>query len=250
MLNLNVYHLIARSEYGLMMQILAGLITYIWMSIYCEEKYNPVKKIFESYFLKQEEIGASFAIYKEGKPLIDLHGGFKDKNSNNYSLDNVQLLCYNHYFLTVGDVFNTKEEKQIETQQEYNGTTEQVNWEVDDYHLQRLKELGLDGDDDDVITAPYIGNDCFNATTGTICTCEDLQDMSTNLSGNRVENAPRYIHNFGISFGLFSGVFPSWVFILIGSLIIIFLFSLFLTGFFLHYLRIWRILMAYIHCWH
>ena len=80
-------------------------------------------------------------------PLL-LH--FKDKNSNNYSLDNVQLLCYNHYFLTVGDVFNAKEEKQIETQQEYNGTTEQVNWEVDDYHLQRLKELGLDGDDDDV----------------------------------------------------------------------------------------------------
>jgi CubicO group peptidase (beta-lactamase class C family) len=51
---------------------------------YCEEKYNPVKKIFESYFLKQEEIGASFAIYKEGKALIDLHGGFKDKNNKNW----------------------------------------------------------------------------------------------------------------------------------------------------------------------
>jgi CubicO group peptidase (beta-lactamase class C family) len=51
---------------------------------YCEEKYTPVKKIFESYFLKQEEIGASFAIYKEGKPLIDLHGGFRDKNNKNW----------------------------------------------------------------------------------------------------------------------------------------------------------------------
>jgi CubicO group peptidase (beta-lactamase class C family) len=50
---------------------------------YCEEKYTPVKKIFENYFLKQEEIGASFAIYKEGKALIDLHGGFKNKNNNN-----------------------------------------------------------------------------------------------------------------------------------------------------------------------
>jgi len=80
-------------------------------------------------------------------PLL-LH--FKDKNSNNYSLNNVQLLCYNDYFLTVGDIFNKKDEQQIETQQEHNGTTEQVNWEVDDYHLQRLKELGLDDDDDDV----------------------------------------------------------------------------------------------------
>ena len=51
---------------------------------YCEEKYNPVKKIFESYFLKQEEIGASFAIYKEGKPLIDLWGGFKNNNNNKW----------------------------------------------------------------------------------------------------------------------------------------------------------------------
>ncbi len=51
---------------------------------YCEEKYIPVRKIFEDYFLKQEEIGASFAIYKEGKALIDLHGGLKNKNNKNW----------------------------------------------------------------------------------------------------------------------------------------------------------------------
>ena len=54
------------------------------ISGYCEEKYIPVKKIFEEYFLKQEEIGAAFAIYKEGKPLIDLYGGFKNKNKKNW----------------------------------------------------------------------------------------------------------------------------------------------------------------------
>jgi CubicO group peptidase (beta-lactamase class C family) len=54
------------------------------ISGHCEEKYIPVKKIFESYFLKQEEIGASFAIYKEGKPLIDLWGGFKNKNDKKW----------------------------------------------------------------------------------------------------------------------------------------------------------------------
>ena len=79
-------------------------------------------------------------------PLL-LH--FQDNNSNNYSLDNVQLLCYNHYFLNVGDVFNEKDVKQIESKQEHFGTSEKVEWEVDDYHLQRLKELGLDGDDED-----------------------------------------------------------------------------------------------------
>lgn len=54
------------------------------ISGYCEEKYIPVKKIFEDYFLKQEEIGASFAIYKEGKPLIDLWGGAKNKNNEKW----------------------------------------------------------------------------------------------------------------------------------------------------------------------
>lgn len=51
---------------------------------YCEEKYIPVKKIFENYFLEQKEIGASFAIYKEGKPLIDLWNGLKNKNKKNW----------------------------------------------------------------------------------------------------------------------------------------------------------------------
>ena len=78
-------------------------------------------------------------------PLL-LH--FKDNNSNNYSLDNIQLLCYNHYFLTVGDIFNNKDIKQIESKQEHFGTSEKVEWEVDEYHLQRLKELGLDDEDD------------------------------------------------------------------------------------------------------
>ncbi len=52
-------------------------------------------------------------------------------------------------FLNVGDVFNDKDVKQIESKQEHFGTSEKVEWEVDDYHLQRLKELGLDGVDED-----------------------------------------------------------------------------------------------------
>ena len=38
--HLKVYHLIARSEYGLMVQILGGLITYLLMAIYCHEEFN------------------------------------------------------------------------------------------------------------------------------------------------------------------------------------------------------------------
>jgi hypothetical protein len=48
--HLKVYHLIARSEYGLMVQILAGLISYLLMAIYCHEEYGEkvsIKRIRE-----------------------------------------------------------------------------------------------------------------------------------------------------------------------------------------------------------
>ena len=38
--HLKVYHLIARSPYGLMIQLLGGLITYLLLAIYCHENYN------------------------------------------------------------------------------------------------------------------------------------------------------------------------------------------------------------------
>lgn len=38
--HLKVYHLMARSPYGLLMQILAGLITYLLLAIYCHEEHG------------------------------------------------------------------------------------------------------------------------------------------------------------------------------------------------------------------
>jgi len=48
--HLKVYHLIARSEYGLMVQILGGLITYLLMAMYCRETFNEkisIKRVRE-----------------------------------------------------------------------------------------------------------------------------------------------------------------------------------------------------------
>lgn len=48
--HLNVYHLIARSKYGLMVQILGGLITYLLMAIHCREQFDEevsIKRVRE-----------------------------------------------------------------------------------------------------------------------------------------------------------------------------------------------------------
>jgi hypothetical protein len=73
-------------------------------------------------------------------PLL-LH--FKDNNKKNFSINNIHFLCYNHFFLMVGDVFNNKDLHQLETHIETYKTTEAINMELDDYHLERLRELGL-----------------------------------------------------------------------------------------------------------
>lgn len=56
--HLKVYHLIARSEYGLMVQILSGLITYLLLAIYCHEQHNEkvnIKRVRELRIKIQNE---------------------------------------------------------------------------------------------------------------------------------------------------------------------------------------------------
>jgi len=114
--------------------------------------FSPAKikyRLIEEGYLLEE---CSMCGFKERRvldykmPLL-LH--FKDNNKSNDNSDNIELLCYNHYFLTVGEIFTDKDVKQIESHKEFNSTSEKVEWEVDDYHLQRLKELGLDNEDED-----------------------------------------------------------------------------------------------------
>ena len=71
---------------------------------------------------------------------------FKDNNKKNYRKENIELLCYNHYFLTVGDIFTDKQIKGIEDHKPVNQSA--VEWELDDYQLQQLEKLGL-GDNKD-----------------------------------------------------------------------------------------------------
>lgn len=71
-------------------------------------------------------------------PLL-LH--FKDRNKKNYRQENIELLCYNHYFLSVGNIFTDTQIKGLEDHVPINKAT--VEWEMDDYTRKRLEELGL-----------------------------------------------------------------------------------------------------------
>jgi len=57
--HLRVYHLIARSQYGLMVQIFAGLITYLLLAIHCHNNYGEpvtIKRVRELRIQIQNEL--------------------------------------------------------------------------------------------------------------------------------------------------------------------------------------------------
>ncbi len=82
---------------------------------------------------------------------------FKDKNKNNWNKDNLELLCYNCYFLSVDDVFNAKEIQHIEDTYHPIQKAEQT-WDLDDWQLDYFKNLGDDGipNDPDLDDEQYI----------------------------------------------------------------------------------------------
>jgi len=45
-----------------------------------DEKFQETFELFKRNIESDEEVGASFAVYKDGKPIIDLYGGFQDRD--------------------------------------------------------------------------------------------------------------------------------------------------------------------------
>ena len=77
--HLKVYHLITRSKHGLMVQILAGLITYLLLAIYCHQQHNEkvtIKRVRELRIKIQNELrnlGSSMVDLKNFKEQETLH---------------------------------------------------------------------------------------------------------------------------------------------------------------------------------
>ena len=69
---------------------------------------------------------------------------FKDGNKHNWKIENLEMLCYNCYFLYVGNLFS---EKQIQRLEDANATTlkkGEIDFQIDDNFLQHFKDLGLE----------------------------------------------------------------------------------------------------------
>lgn len=73
-------------------------------------------------------------------PLI-LH--FKNADKKDFSLNNLDFLCYNCYFLYVENIFTGKEIVALEDYKNSESTSAEPDWELDDHMIEHLQELGL-----------------------------------------------------------------------------------------------------------
>jgi hypothetical protein len=101
------------------------------------------KKMLDEGYLKEECTICGFHDRRLTDYKMPLILDFKDNNPNHYNLGNIRFLCYNCFFINIGEVFNDKDIHQLETHTPVYGTSDAVELELDDYQRQRLTELGL-----------------------------------------------------------------------------------------------------------
>ena len=108
------------------------------------ESFTPDKikaRLIAESYLKDECSHCGFAERRVTDYRIPLLLNFKDGNKNNYLLDNLELLCYNDYFLLVADPLTPDQVRHIQD----NTTVKAVSheWDLDEAHLENMKALGL-----------------------------------------------------------------------------------------------------------
>ena len=113
------------------------------------DSYTPEKlknRLIQESYLQECCSKCQFQERRVSDYKVPLILNFKDGNKKNWTLDNLELLCYNHYFLYVGNIFTNKQIQHIE---DYNPSTFQskVDWEMDDHFKEHLHQLGIVDDD-------------------------------------------------------------------------------------------------------
>jgi hypothetical protein len=109
------------------------------------DSYTPEKlknRLIQESYLEECCANCGFAERRVIDYKVPLILNFKDSNKKNWRIENLELLCYNHYFLYIGNIFTDKQVQHIE---DYNPSTYQsdVTWELDDYYNEHLKNLGI-----------------------------------------------------------------------------------------------------------
>jgi hypothetical protein len=108
------------------------------------ESFTPDKiktRLIAEGYLKDECYHCGFGERRVTDYKIPLLLHFKDGNKFNYLIDNLELLCYNDYFLLVADPLTPDQIRHIEDSSTVKAVSHE--WDLDEAHLENMKALGL-----------------------------------------------------------------------------------------------------------
>ena len=113
-------------------------------SKYLDREEFKQRLIFEA-LIEEKCNKCGFAERRIKDTQVPLTINYKDGNKNNLTLKNIEFLCLNCHFLYGVD---TSKKKVRETTVDYVEHAEQDRkWEMDEHHMEHLKELGLYNED-------------------------------------------------------------------------------------------------------
>lgn len=108
--------------------------------------FTPEKirnRLLKEGLLKEECYKCGFHERRVSDYKIPLILNFIDKNKKNYNILNLELLCYNCFFLYIDDLFNNKQIQGLEDYVPSFKAEIENEWDMDDFTKQRLQDLGL-----------------------------------------------------------------------------------------------------------
>lgn len=125
-------------EYPALQQIFDGVLDPV--------HFTPAKirnQLIHENYLPEE---CNICGFKERRILdyrIPLLLSFKDNNKKNYKLDNLELVCYNCYFMYIGTVYTEEQIEIIEDAPRDKFKVEKPEFQLDQEHLDNMAALGI-----------------------------------------------------------------------------------------------------------
>lgn len=84
-----------------------------------------------------------FKDYRITDLKVPLLINYKDGVKANWNLENLELLCYNCYFLFVGEVFDDQQTRMIEDFAAPVIQNKEPDWDLDEYYRKHFEDIGL-----------------------------------------------------------------------------------------------------------
>jgi hypothetical protein len=125
-----------------LLKILTG---ELYIESFSVDKFK--RRLIQEAILAEECSCCGFKEQRVSDYRVPLLLNFKDYNKRNWKRENLELLCYNCYFLTIGDIFSAKQIQGIEDYKDV-PKVQEVKWDMDDNTYEHFKSLGLIGDED------------------------------------------------------------------------------------------------------